>query len=36
MKFGQIPITDVSGLDLDNQVLVFRITIPKDSKPLVG
>ncbi|KAI5460795.1 outer membrane autotransporter [Mariannaea sp. PMI_226] len=36
MNFGRIPFADTSGFDLDNQVLVFRITLPKGSKPLVG
>lgn len=35
-NFGKMPFTDDSGYDLDNQMLVFRVTLPKGSKPLVG
>ncbi|CAM1507961.1 Fc.00g048090.m01.CDS01 [Cosmosporella sp. VM-42] len=36
MNFGRIPFSDNSGFNVDNQMLVFRITLPKGSKPLVG
>lgn len=36
MKFGQIPFADISGFNLDNQMLVFKITIPAGSNPLVA
>ncbi|KAK4182273.1 outer membrane autotransporter protein [Podospora australis] len=34
MKCGQIPFKDSSGVSLDNQVLVFRVTVPKASERL--
>ncbi|KAF2027417.1 hypothetical protein EK21DRAFT_71968 [Setomelanomma holmii] len=34
INFGQLPYKDVSGFDLDTQVLVFKIKLPKDSTPL--
>jgi hypothetical protein len=36
MNFGKIPFADPSGFNLDNQMLVFKITLPKGSTPLVG
>ncbi|KAK4194065.1 esterase-like activity of phytase-domain-containing protein [Triangularia verruculosa] len=33
---GNIPYKDASGCSLDQQALVFRVTLPKGSKPLVG
>ncbi|EFY85685.1 outer membrane autotransporter [Metarhizium acridum CQMa 102] len=36
VNFGKIPFADKSGFDLDNQMLVFRITLPKGARPLVG
>ncbi|KAK3991549.1 esterase-like activity of phytase-domain-containing protein [Cladorrhinum sp. PSN332] len=33
---GRIPYKDGSGCSLDQQALVFRVTLPKGSKPLVG
>jgi len=36
MNFGQKQYQDASGANLDNQMLVFKVTIPKGSKPLVG
>jgi hypothetical protein len=33
---GKIPYKDGSGASLDNQVLVFKITLPKGAKPLVS
>ena len=36
MNFGQTTFQDASGFSLDNQILVFKITLPKGSKPLVG
>ncbi|KAH6866262.1 outer membrane autotransporter [Thelonectria olida] len=35
-NFGRKPFSDESGYDLDNQMLVFRITLPKGNKPLVN
>lgn len=35
MNFGQYPYADASGYDLDNQALVFKVKLPKGSKPLV-
>ncbi|KAK2613018.1 hypothetical protein QQS21_000947 [Conoideocrella luteorostrata] len=35
-NFGRKPFSDASGYNLDNQMLVFKITLPKDSKPLVS
>ena len=36
MKGGQFKYADESGYDLLNQVLVFKIQLPKGSKPRVG
>ncbi|KAK4195609.1 esterase-like activity of phytase-domain-containing protein [Triangularia verruculosa] len=33
---GKIPYKDESGCNLDQQALVFRVTLPKGSKPLIG
>jgi hypothetical protein len=33
---GKITYKDNSGFNLDNQVLVFKITLPKGSKPLLS
>ncbi|KAK4223748.1 esterase-like activity of phytase-domain-containing protein [Podospora fimiseda] len=33
---GKIPYKDASGCSLDQQTLVFRVTFPKGSKPLIG
>jgi hypothetical protein len=33
---GRIKYADESGYNLDNQALVFRVTLPKGAKPLVG
>ena len=35
-KNGTIKYKDESGYSLDNQALVFKITLPKGAKPLVG
>jgi hypothetical protein len=34
INFGKQPYKDASGFDLDNQVLVFKVTLPKGSKPV--
>lgn len=36
MNFGRVQYKDASGYNLDNQALVFKVTLPKGSKPLVG
>ena len=36
MNSGALPYADESGLSLDNQVLVFKIRLPKGSVPLLG
>ncbi|KID93094.1 outer membrane autotransporter [Metarhizium guizhouense ARSEF 977] len=36
INFGKTRFMDKSGLNLDNQMLVFKITLPKGSRPLVG
>lgn len=33
---GKLQYKDASGYNLDNQVLVFKVSLPKGSKPLVG
>jgi hypothetical protein len=33
VNFGTIPYKDDSGFNLDNQALVFKIQLPKGSKP---
>lgn len=34
INFGKFPYKDASGFNLDNQVLVFKVTLPKGSDPL--
>jgi hypothetical protein len=34
IDFGKQPYKDASGFDLDTQVLVFRVTLPKGAKPV--
>jgi hypothetical protein len=34
MDGGKIAYADASGFSLDNQVLVFKVTLPKGSTPL--
>lgn len=36
MNFGQFQYADESGFDLLSQALVFKVKLPKGSKPLVG
>lgn len=36
MNGGLLPYQDESGFSLDNQMLVFRVTLPKGAEPLVG
>ncbi|KAF2721799.1 3-phytase [Polychaeton citri CBS 116435] len=36
MDSGKLQYSDESGNDLLNQVLVFRVTLPKGSKPLIS
>ena len=36
MNFGQFKYSDESGFNLLNQALVFRVTLPAGSEPLVG
>ncbi|QIW95688.1 hypothetical protein AMS68_001206 [Peltaster fructicola] len=36
VNFGKMPYADSSGYSLDNQALVFRVTLPEDSQPLVS
>ena len=36
MNGGQLPYADESGYNLDNQVLVFRVGLPKGSRPRLG
>lgn len=36
MDGGKLPYADESGFSLDNQVLVFKVSLPKGSKPRVG
>ena len=36
INFGKNQYQDASGYNLDNQALVFKITLPKGAKPLVG
>jgi hypothetical protein len=33
---GKITYKDGSGFNLDNQILAFKVTLPKGAKPLVG
>ncbi|OIW34207.1 outer membrane autotransporter [Coniochaeta ligniaria NRRL 30616] len=35
-NFGRLKYKDASGFSLDNQVLVFRVTLGKGARPLVG
>ena len=34
--FGQFPYADASGFNLDNQVLVFKVKLPKGAEPRIG
>jgi len=34
INFGKQQYTDASGFELDNQVLIFKVTLPKGSNPL--
>jgi hypothetical protein len=34
INFGKQKYKDASGFDLDTQVLVFKVTLPKGAKPL--
>jgi hypothetical protein len=34
--FGQVQYQDAAGVNLNNQMLVFKVTLPSGSKPLVG
>jgi hypothetical protein len=34
--FGQYTYQDGSGFNLDHQALVFKVTLPKNTKPLIG
>lgn len=36
VKNGTIQYADESGYSLQNQALVFKVTLPKGSKPLIG
>jgi hypothetical protein len=36
MKGGELPYADESGFSLLNQVLVFKVKLPKGSKPRIG
>lgn len=36
INFGKVKYQDASGYNLDNQVLAFKVTLPKGRKPLVG
>ena len=36
MNGGKLQYQDASGFNLDHQVLVFKVTLPKGSKPLVA
>lgn len=36
MDGGKLPYADESGFNLDNQVLVFQVSLPKGSKPRLG
>lgn len=36
IKNGTIQYQDESGFDLDTQALIFKVTLPKGSKPLLG
>jgi hypothetical protein len=33
MKGGDLPYADSSGYNVDNQILVFKVTLPKGTKP---
>lgn len=33
---GKIPYKDASGCSLDQQALVFKVTLPRKSRPLIG
>ena len=34
MKGGKLPYADSSGFNLDNQMLVFKVTLPKGTRPI--
>lgn len=36
MQGGKLKYSDESGFNLDNQALVFRVSLPKRARPLVG
>lgn len=36
MNGGLLPYNDESGFNVNNQMLVFKVTMPKGAKPLVG
>jgi hypothetical protein len=36
IKGGAIQYQDESGFSLDTQALIFKVTLPKGSKPLLG
>ncbi|TLD23431.1 outer membrane autotransporter [Venturia nashicola] len=36
INYGKVQYKDASGYSLDNQVLVFKVSLPKGSNPLVG
>lgn len=36
INYGKLQYKDASGYNLDNQILVFKVSLPKGSKPLVG
>lgn len=36
INFGQITYQDLSGFNVDNQVLVFKVTLPAHARPLVA
>lgn len=36
MKGGELPYADESGFSLLNQILVFKVKLPKGSKPRIG
>jgi hypothetical protein len=36
MNGGLLPYNDESGFNVNNQMLVFKVTLPKGAEPLVG
>ena len=36
MNGGQLPYSDATGFNLDNQALIFKVTLPSGSAPLVS